>query len=93
MFYYKQKRGAFRGKYRLNDIWRNIRNFFQKLPLCFTTEQKQHVLPYNIIMVYKATIRLFCISQRKKRLETKSNVKKTMLQIMIKVMQKLNNYT
>lgn len=82
MFYCKQKRGALRGKYRLNDIWRNIRNFFQKLPLCFTTEQKQHVLnTINIIMVYETTIRLFCISQRKKDLKLKAMLKKQCLKL------------
>ena len=81
MFYCKQKRGAFRGKYRLNDIWRNIRNFFQKLPLCFTTEQKQRVIKHfiNIIMVYETTIRLFCISQRKKDLKLKAMLRKQCL--------------
>lgn len=82
MFYCKQKRGALRGKYRLNDMWRNIRNFFQKLPLCFTTEQKQHVLHnINIIMVYETTIRLFCISQRKKDLKLKAMLRKQCLKI------------
>lgn len=83
MFYCKQKRGAFRGKYRLNDIWRNIRNFFQKLPLCFTTEQKQRVIIHfiNIIMVYETTIRLFCISQRKKDLKLKAMQRKQCLKL------------
>lgn len=82
MFYCKQKRGAFRGKYRLNDIWRNIKNFFQKLPLCFTTEQKQRVNTHiHIIMVYETTIRLFCISQRKKDLKLKAMQRKQCLKL------------
>ena len=82
MFYCKQKRGAFRGKYRLKIYGGTLEFFFQKLPLCFTTEQKQHVLHnINIIMVYETTIRLFCISQRKKDLKLKAMLRKQYLKL------------
>ena len=82
MFYCKQKRGAFRGKYRLKIYGGTLEIFFQKLPLCFTTEQKQHVLHnINIIRVYETTIRLFCISQRKKDLKLKAMLRKQCLKL------------
>ena len=80
MFYCKQKRGAFRGKYRLKIYGGTLEIFFKNFR-CVSQQSRSNKLFHiiNIIMVYETTIRLFCISQRKKDLKLKAMLKKQCL--------------
>ena len=82
MFYCKQKRGALRGKYRLKIYGGTLEIFFKNFRC--VSQQSRSNMSYtntNIIMVYETTIRLFCISQRKKDLKLKAMLRKQCLKL------------
>lgn len=81
MFYCKQKRGAFRGKYRLKIYGGTLEIFFKNFRCVSQQSRSKCLTHYNIIMVYETTIRLFCISQRKKDLKLKAMLRKQCLKL------------